>query len=130
MLEIIIPLYKQIIELMNTQTEDGAIETERDAFVVEIKTSIMEIRSDISEVKSAVVSPAPQQATDAGVSESSSSQSSRGGYFGYFNKKNFPDFSGKYRDYPEFKNTGQNVFSPSSKLSLQLSIFDNMLDGS
>ena len=112
---------------MNTQTEDGAIETERDAFVVEVKTSIMEIRSDISEVKSAVVSPAPQQATDAGVSESSSSQFPRGGYFGY---KDFPDFPGRYRDYPEFKNTGQNVFSPSSKLSLQLSIFDNMLDGS
>ena len=103
MQEVIIPLYKQIIELMNTQTEEEAIETERDTFVVEVKNSIMEIRSDISVAKSAVVSPAPQQATDAGVSGSSTSQSSRGGYFGYFNKKNFPDFSGKYRDYPEFR---------------------------
>ena len=38
MQEVIIPLYKQIIELMNTQTEEEAIENERDAFVVEVKT--------------------------------------------------------------------------------------------
>ena len=100
--EVILPLYKQIIELMNTQTEEEAIETERDGFVVEARNSIMEIRSDISVAKSNIVSSAPQS-TGGTDSSQSSSTSPRGGYFGYFNKKNFPVFSGKYRDYPEFK---------------------------
>ena len=39
----------------------------------------------------------------ADLDESSSTSSSGGGYDGYFNERNFPVFSGKYRDYPEFK---------------------------
>ena len=60
MQEVVIPLYKQIIELMNTQTEDGAI--------------------------------------------------------GYFNKKNFPDFSGKYRDYPELKKYWSECVQPEFEI--------------
>ena len=35
--------------------------------------------------------------------EESSTTSSYDGYGGYFNERSFPVFSGKYRDYPEFK---------------------------
>ena len=35
-----------------------------------------------------------------------------GGCFGYYNKKNYPVFSGKYRDYPEFRKYWMECVQP------------------
>ena len=111
--EVIVPLFNRLIDLQADQVQEEAIEKQRNDYVLESHDLVMEIKGSIAKNKSSIT-PIQAQETNAIVDSTANvaTSSARGGYFGYFNKKNFPMFSGKYRDYPEFKKYWSECVQP------------------